>query len=176
MCKRLRWGNRKELRHEINSQATTTATLTGSHWASGIRWLPKNSVSIRRNRAGPFSWPPHPHRRCRWHSEECSFFTVMQLEQVVLFIKDKKVPGPDGIPSKMVKLVHKNKSDRLLNTFNACWTADVFYSPWKVDKLDTTGKLQKRLSKPRLIDLITPTHNSPTQFGFRVGRSTIDAI
>lgn len=55
----------------------------------------------------------------RVNTEECRLLTRKKLRETVLSMKDRKVPGPDGIPNKVLKLIRKFMPDLLLNAFNA---------------------------------------------------------
>lgn len=99
----------------------------------------------------------------------------------------------------MLKLVAEQDLQLLLSMYNACLAAGVFCTSWKTARLvligkgkgdpalpsfyrplcmlDTAGKVLERLLRPRLLAAIAAAGNlSPRQYGFRVGRSTVDAI
>ena len=132
-------------------------------------------------------------------AEDCPLFSVKELEQAVLSMKNKKAPGPDGIPAEVYKLVFQHRPDLLLGAFNACLKEGIFPARWKVARLalipkgkgdpelpssyrplcmlDTAGKVLEKLIRSRLAEAIRAAGDlSPRQFGFRAGRSTIDAV
>lgn len=131
--------------------------------------------------------------------EVFSPFSVRELEQAARTLRNKKAPGPDGIPSEVLKHVIQHRPSLLLNAYNSCLTAGVFPSRWKTARLvllskgkgysglpssfrplcmlDTAGKLLEKLIKARLLSAIEAAGDlSPRKYGFRAGRSTIDAI
>lgn len=54
--------------------------------------------------------------------------------------KGQKAAGSNAIHGEVLKHVSKNTLDLLLSTFNACLTADVFPSRWKIVRLVLTSK------------------------------------
>ena len=131
--------------------------------------------------------------------EDIPLFSNEELESAVLSLKSNKAPGPDGIPSEALKKVFHIDPRILLNMYNACLTEGVFPSPWKTARLvliskgkgdpdvpssyrplcmlDTAGKLFEKLIRARLNSAVEAAGDlSPRQYGFRKGRSTIDAI
>lgn len=77
-----------------------------------------------RNRTSTSVRPLHLSWRCRW--EGCPLFTIKELEETALSMKDKKATGPDGFPCEVLKLACKCKSDLLLSVFIACLAAEDF--------------------------------------------------
>lgn len=126
-------------------------------------------------------------------------FTKEELITAVSKLKPGKAPGPDGIPSEVIKEIAYKCPELLLKTFNKCLVEGTFPRIWKVQRLvlinkgkgdpdspsayrplcmlDTTGKLLERLIKPRLMGAIdTRGGLSERQHGFRPGRSTLGAL
>lgn len=131
--------------------------------------------------------------------EDIPAFTQKELEEAATSMKSRKAPGPDGIPAEAIKAAVSACPQMMLNMYNTCLTEGIFSQRWKmarlvlIDKgkggeltassyrplcmLDTAGKLFEKLLKPRLGDAIRRAGDlSDRQFGFRQGRSTIDAI
>ena len=147
-------------------------------------------------------FPSHPVREDAVQLEVpvvCPLFTGEELEEAVLSMKTKKAPGPDGVPVEVMQLVYRSCPDLLLSTFNACLHEGTFPKCWKVARLvliskgkgdpespsayrplcmlDTAGKVLEKLIKGRLTDAVRVAGDlSPRQYGFRSGRSTIDAV
>jgi hypothetical protein len=111
-----------------------------------------------------------------------------------------KAPGPDGIPNIALIMAVRKKPVELLGVFNECFKDKIFPERWKTAKLllihkgkdkpvshpssyrpicllDAAGKLLERLILGRLNQHIEITGGlSESQFGFRRGRSTLNAI
>ena len=147
-------------------------------------------------------FPAHPKRSVDPEmSEDLEVppFTEAELRRAAGALKNKKAPGPDGLPAEVLKAVARSHPDLLLNMYNSCLRAGVFYSRWKEARLvliskgkgpadapssyrplcmlDTAGKLLEKLVRPRLQAAIRAAGDlSERQYGFRTGRSTIDAI
>lgn len=125
-------------------------------------------------------------------------FSIQELEQAVGTLKNRKAPGPDGIPAEVLKMVLRYEPQLLLNMYNSCLADGVFSTKWKIARLvlinkgkgdpelpqsyrplcmlDTAGKAMEKLIKARLTRAIEDAGNlSTNQFGFRSGLSTIDA-
>lgn len=111
-----------------------------------------------------------------------------------------KAPGPDGVPDMVVKAVILRKTAEVINVLNNCLRSGCFPRRWKEARLvlirkpgkptevpssyrplcmvNTIGKLLERIVKRRLETHLTRNAEeiSDNHFGFRKGRSTIDAI
>ena len=130
---------------------------------------------------------------------DCPLFTMGELEEAVLTMKNRKAPGPDGIPAEVYKLVFRQRPELLLEAFNACLKEGIFPCRWKVARLaliskgkgdpelpsayrplcmlDTAGKVLEKLIRGRLAEAIRAAGDlSARQFGFRTGKSTVDAV
>ncbi|KAL1446222.1 hypothetical protein WDU94_003696, partial [Cyamophila willieti] len=126
-------------------------------------------------------------------------FTMDELLQVLVDIRNKKAPGPDGIVPEMVKIFLKTAPDFCLGLFNRLLKKGVFPTTWKSAKLvliekekkpgdtessyrpicllDSMGKVFERLIKIRLEkEIVINGGLSPHQYGFMAGKSTIDAM
>lgn len=126
-------------------------------------------------------------------------FTAEELGCAIAKLKTGKSPGPDGIPNEAIRLVAELWPELLITTFNKCLMNGVFPTCWKRQKLvllrkgdkpledassyrplcmlDTLGKLLECLLLHRLeMEVDNLGGISPSQYGFRKGRSTIDAI
>lgn len=114
-------------------------------------------------------------------------------------LKIKKAPGPDNIPPEVVRACALKNPRTFRDLFNLCLTNGIFPQIWKKAKLVLIGKPTKEPNAPIgyrpicLIDaaaklLETVIKNklekeleskeliSQNQFGFRKGKSTLDAI
>ena len=129
--------------------------------------------------------------------DEEDLFTMDELREEVRSLKSNKAPGPDNIPNEVLKIVVDTCPDVLLNVFNACLRQGVFPRAWKVQNLvllrkgdkpvnepssyrplgllDTMGKLLEALILRRMRKILERKY-SDRQYGFRKGRSTVDAI
>lgn len=126
-------------------------------------------------------------------------FTTEELQAAARKLKNKKAPGPDGVPAEVIKIIADSRPELLLNMYNRCLTDGIFPEPWKEQNLvliskgkgdaslpssyrplcmlDTAGKLLERLIKPRLDEAISCKGGlSERQHGFRPGKSTVGAI
>ncbi|XP_054280004.1 uncharacterized protein LOC128998059 [Macrosteles quadrilineatus] len=143
-------------------------------------------------------FPSHPRRPFFDYGEvgDIPLFSIKELESSVLSLKNRKAPGPDGIPSEALKKVFSVNPLLLLRMYNTCLCEGVFPTPWKRARLvliskgkcdpnmpssyrplymlDVAGKLFEKLIRCRLMSAAGDL--SPRQYGFRKGRSTIDAI
>lgn len=124
-----------------------------------------------------------------------------ELNQAIGRLCSKKTaPGPDGIPGQALALALSVLGDRLRRLFTNCLRQGKFPAQWKVATLvllkkkgraadnpsayrpicllDETGKLLERVVADRLTTHLSQTgpNFADSQYGFRKGRSTIDAI
>jgi len=121
------------------------------------------------------------------------------MRDAVRKMKPNKAPGPDGIPGKVWALVMGEAGGALRYLFTRCLREGIFPSLWREAKLvllpkggrdpedplayrplrllDEVGKLMERVLVRRLTEHLRQGAGlSESQFGFRAGRSTIDAI
>ncbi|CAH2098000.1 unnamed protein product [Euphydryas editha] len=127
--------------------------------------------------------------------------SVAEMEVAVRRLRGKKTaPGPDGIPGRVLGIALQEMGERLRDVFSACLTSGRFPKSWKDGKLcllrkdgrpvdspsayrpivllDDTGKLLERVVASRVIRHLEGTGPglSEAQYGFRAGRSTLDAL
>lgn len=146
-------------------------------------------------------FPSHPilEENLPTPNEPIDPFSERELAAAVKLLKNKKAPGPDGIPAEVLKLVAGNFPSFLLTMYNACLMEGTFPNRWKVQRLvlipkgkgdpcaasayrplcmlDTAGKLLERMLLTRLQTITEgPSGLSSGQHGFRRGRSTLTAI
>lgn len=111
----------------------------------------------------------------------------------------KKAPGPDGIPARLLALAATEMEPRMRGLFDQCLSVGRFPQLWKTGQLcllrkngrppdspsayrpiillDEIGKTFERIVSSRLIQHLAEVGGlSDAQFGFRTGRSTIDAL
>jgi hypothetical protein len=122
------------------------------------------------------------------------------LGAVVRLRSCKKAPGPDGVPGKIIPVAMKHLGLRLRELFDDCLKEGVFPRPWKEGRLcllrkegrpadspsgyrpivllDEVGKMLERIIARRILKHLEDAgpNLSERQFGFREGRSTIDAV
>lgn len=112
-------------------------------------------------------------------------------------IENTKAPGLDGIPNVALKEAIKTIPKIFVDTYNACLQKSTFPTIWKRQRLvllpktnrplndpssyrplcmlDTAGKILERIIHGRIEKVIEPLL-SEYQYGFRKGKSTIDAV
>ncbi|VVC42614.1 Reverse transcriptase domain [Cinara cedri] len=125
--------------------------------------------------------------------------SIEEIRQCARDIPTGKAPGPDGVPDMVVKRIAERRPEIFAQAFNQCLGEGIFPAIWKradlvllpkgnkpldlpssyrpICLLNTTGKLLERIIKVRLdMHLETFGGFSERQYGFRKGKSTIDAI
>ncbi|KAJ3639076.1 hypothetical protein Zmor_004373 [Zophobas morio] len=133
------------------------------------------------------------------YTEQQPNFTVEELKEALSKCKNKKAPGPDGIKIEIIKAVAEGNYHLLLDCINSLWQKGAFPTEWKIAKLvliekpmkpemqnkefrpicllNNISKLYERLIKTRLENEIRENGDlSEQQYGFRCGKSTLDAI
>ena len=126
-------------------------------------------------------------------------FTLEELKRASERHKANTAPGIDEVPNEILKEVIGAYPQILLGAFNSCLREGRFFADWKKQRLvllgkgneplgdassyrpicllDTMGKLLEELILQRLRALLVGENGlSENQFGFRKGRSTVDAI
>ena len=112
----------------------------------------------------------------------------------------KTAPGPDGVPARVLAISLLELGDRFRGLYDRCLAVGRFPRPWKVGQLvllhkegkpadspsayrpivllDEAGKMLEKIVASRLVEhLEGPGPDlSGAQYGFRAGRSTIDAL
>lgn len=127
--------------------------------------------------------------------------TNEELAAIAKSLKLNKAPGPDGIPTVAIKAAIEASPDMIRSAMQRCLDRGEFPERWKRQKLvllpkhgkppgdpsayrpicllDTAGKLLERIILSRLLVYTERSDNaglSDSQYGFRKGRSTVDAI
>ncbi|CAH2228538.1 jg28018, partial [Pararge aegeria aegeria] len=114
--------------------------------------------------------------------------------------QSRKAPGPDGVPGRVLMLALEHLGGRLRQLFNDCLEAGRFPEVWKEGRLVLLQKEGRNLDSPSayrpivLIDEVSKMLErvlasrinqhlvqrgpdiSEHQYGFRAGKSTIDAV
>ncbi|KAM8702010.1 hypothetical protein ACLKA7_000211 [Drosophila subpalustris] len=123
---------------------------------------------------------------------------ITEIREATANIKVNKAPGPDEVPSKVVKTIATNHPALIANLFNVCIRQRTVPKRWKLQRLellpkggnvddpsayrplcmlDVVGKLFERIKCNRLDEELEERRGiSDWQYGFRKKRSTIDAI
>ena len=150
-----------------------------------IKDLFPSQITENRERPDDFEFP------------EDMLFTLEELQSESKQLKNNKAAGPDGIPNEILKVVVESCPNVLLDVFNACLKRGLFPKQWKRQNLillkkgdkppdqtssyrplcllDTMGKLLEGMILRRLRKFLESKY-SDRQYGFRKGRSTVDAI
>lgn len=125
--------------------------------------------------------------------------TCGEIAELAHRIPRGKAPGPDGVPDLVVKEIAINRPEILRDIYNTCLKDSVFPQSWKEAKLvllrkgdkplddpssyrpicllNTVGKFFERIIKTRLEKWLEEHGDlNDRQYGFRKGRSTVDAI
>lgn len=128
-----------------------------------------------------------------------TLFSVSELMAASERLKNNKAPGPDNIPPEVIKLAVKEVPELFLKVMNRALSTSCFPEIWKCanlvlqrkkDKpsdlpssyrticlLDAAGKLLEYMVLHRLQeDIESRSGISDRQFGFRKGKSTVDAV
>ena len=144
-------------------------------------------------------WPPTPYEDVGGNNVDNSQITNEELVAAVRDLKVKKAPGPDGIPNVALKTAVQAFPDMFRFALQRCLNEGYFPDRWKIQKLvllpkpgkppgepgsyrpicllDTLGKLLEKVILNRLTKYTESEHGlARRQFGFRKGRSTVDAI
>jgi len=123
----------------------------------------------------------------------------VELTMAARSLRVNTSPGPDGIPNEVLKVIVALNPDLLIDVYNTCLCSGVFPEIWKKARLvllrkgdkplddpssyrplcllDCLGKLFEKIIDNRLrLFLDTTKGLHERQFGFRKGRSTIDAL
>ncbi|CAB0040003.1 unnamed protein product [Trichogramma brassicae] len=113
--------------------------------------------------------------------------TIEELRGACRRIKEHTAAGPDGVPDAAIKIAIATHPDIFLQVYTACQRTVLLPKPGKPPKeplsyrplcmLDTAGKILERLICDCL-EAITESAGGllDHQYGFRKGRSTINAI
>lgn len=146
----------------------------------------------------PTDWPPTPYEDVATNMEE-NRITNQELITIAKSLKPNKAPGLDGITNLVLKTAVQRHPDMFRTTLQKCLDEGNFPDRWKRQKLvllpkpgkppgdpsayrpicllDTAGKLLEKVIYNRLVGYTEGENGlSRMQFGFRKGRSTVDAI
>jgi hypothetical protein len=148
---------------------------------------------------GPTTWPATQYTDVEEEIGEDILVSREELQAVAKGLKTKKAPGPDGIPNVALKAAIQAFPDIFRTVIQKCLNEGCFPDRWKIQKLvllpkpgkppgdptsyrpicllDTLGKLLEKIMLNRLLKSTESDHGlSNMQFGFRKGKSTVDAI
>lgn len=143
-------------------------------------------------------WPSTPYSDVGL-SEDEPRITNEELIEAAKALKANKAPGPDGIPNQVLKIAIGECPDMFRTALQKCVDDGIFPDRWKRQRLvllpkpgkppgdpsayrpicliDTLGKLLEKVILNRLTRYTERVGGlSDSQFGFRKGRSTVDAI
>lgn len=146
----------------------------------------------------PVTWP-NATQNGEVQSEDDNDLSMEELLEAARSLKLNKAPGPDGIPNAAVKVAVETNPKVFLETMNRCLDSGQFPDCWKRQKLvlipkpgkamggpssyrpicllDTLGKLFEKIILRRLTKVTEGDNGlSEKQFGFRKGKSTLEAI
>jgi hypothetical protein len=124
--------------------------------------------------------------------------TLSEIKECAKKIPSGKAPGSDGIPDIIVKKVAVERPTALCKAYNSCFEETYFQEAWNVSKLVLLRKSNmllelpssyrpicllnmvreffERIIKKRIKKNLSSTEGlNDKQYGFRSGRSTIDA-
>jgi Reverse transcriptase (RNA-dependent DNA polymerase) len=196
MAKRKKW---KELLDTVNQDPWGKAykIATGK-----IREKTPSPDAEQRMVIAKSLFPVHP--VTTWTAEaidgkDAAPFSEAEVLAAAKKIKMGKAPGPDGIPPAVVKMFLQKKIKDATAMMNGIFAKETFPEAWKkavlvlipkpkkaeettvkyrpICLLDVMGKVYERLILRRLEkDLQEGAGLSEEQYGFRKGRSTVDAI
>ncbi|KAI8125012.1 Retrovirus-related Pol polyprotein from type-1 retrotransposable element R1 [Lucilia cuprina] len=130
---------------------------------------------------------------------EYSPLCLEEVKTACMKLKKSKSPGPDGVPNEVLQVIGNVWPELIVDTFNICLKHGFFPIKWKIQKLvlllkggkpldqpssyrplcmlDSIGKLFEIVILKRLESEIEKLGGlSNSQYGFRKGRSTVDAI
>lgn len=149
----------------------------------------------------PMEWPQHPESDAE--DPVIRRITDEELLTIAAKLNPRKAPGPDAIPNGVVTAAIRESPATFRRIFQRLLDDGVFPDQWKSQRLvllpksgkppgqassfrplcmlDTVGKVFERIVLDRLNDhLESPQPDgprlSPRQYGFRKGRSTVEAI
>ena len=131
------------------------------------------------------------------YEAEIPAITMQELRTACFKVGNAKAPRLDGIPNIALKAAIEEAHEMFLSMYNRCLQEGIFPAKWKQQRLvllpkgkkppdepssyrplcmlDTAGKFFERIIHER-IEEYSERHLSNNQFGFRKGRSTLDAI
>ncbi|CAK9820187.1 Putative 115 kDa protein in type-1 retrotransposable element R1DM [Anthophora quadrimaculata] len=120
--------------------------------------------------------------------------TEEEIERIIKSTKNKKAPGPDGIPNEILKILARYKLEEIRNLMNRCLRETKFPKKWKecnivlipkgeensgkyrpISLLNTLGKILEKILEKRLQDEVKQ-YISNRQYGFKQGIGTMEAV
>ncbi|CAH2098002.1 unnamed protein product [Euphydryas editha] len=134
---------------------------------------------------------------------EASIPLISEAEMDVALVRlraRRTAPGPDGVPGRVLSIALEYLRGRLRALFDKCLSTGQFPKPWKTGRLcllrkegrpsdspsayrpivllDETAKMFEKILASRLVQHLEEAGPglSEAQFGFRAGRSTLDAL
>ena len=138
----------------------------------------------------------------RQNNHNIQQFQMSELKLAAKRLVPGKAPRPDGISNEVLRTIMRKKPQLILDLLNTCLERDHFPKQWKRQKLvlipksknkdpkapsscrplcmlDSTGKLYERM----ILNLVQLKLDDPEnerlsemQYGFRAGRSTLNAV
>lgn len=133
----------------------------------------------------------------RFRVDKIPSVTEEELIEACGRVGNTKAPGPDGIPNIALKAAIHAATGMFLDVYDSCLQEGTFPTTWKQQRLvllpkgkkppeepssyrplcmlDSAGKILERIVHKR-IEPYAEAHLSDNQYGFRRGRSTLDAI
>ncbi|KAL0274504.1 UNVERIFIED_CONTAM: hypothetical protein PYX00_002606 [Menopon gallinae] len=125
--------------------------------------------------------------------EDIAPFTATNIKQAIWKSNPKKAPGRDGITPTSLRISWDTMSQEYISLFNLCYRSGIFPTIWKEGEmrlipkknggvrpltlLSVVGKTYEHLIRDLLeqhLEEKSPLHCE--QYGFRIGKSTVDAI
>lgn len=129
--------------------------------------------------------------------DDIPFVTEEELMEACDRVGNNKAPGLDGVPNIALKTTIKAVPSLFLDVYDTCLKEGIFPRKWKQQRLvllpkgkrppeepssyrplcmlDTAGKILERIIHQRMEAVVDPLL-ADNQYGFRKGRSTLDAI
>lgn len=128
---------------------------------------------------------------------EIDYFTHSELDKIMRKMKTGKAPGIDELTIEIVREIYYADKDWFLGIFNHCLKLGIFPKIWKIAKVVLIPKDVDNLSDPskfrpicllpvwgKILDALLAERLtfelekwlSSYQFGFRKGKSTVDAL
>lgn len=164
------------------------------------RWKPTLECPVLLGRIVSVLFPQQPKLEITFErnaEEAIPLITKEELLEACNRVGSSKAPGLDGIPNIALKAAIRATPELFLDVYNTCLKEGTFPNKWKRQRLvllpkgkmppenptshrplcmlDTIGKVLERIVHQRL-EAVVESHLADNQFGFRKGRSTLDAI
>jgi len=124
--------------HGQFAPAARTITITGIYKTGRVEHIIKTL------------FPTHPPRPPTvWETRG-----VAELQNAAMQMKNKKSPGPDCIPTEILKIVAQKNPHVLTEAFNECINQRKFPTPWKTARLVLIRKGNKPIEDPSSYQLL----------------------